>query len=76
MVERAYYAEQINNNRSPYPQLIEEYEWLMGTPDKPGWLMNALRREEEETGDPALSAMAHYSFPPADPRIELGSKNL
>jgi hypothetical protein len=76
MVERSYYAEQINNNRSPYPQLIEEYEWLMGTPEKPGWLMYSLKREEEETGDPELSGGPHYSFPPADPRIELGSKNL
>jgi hypothetical protein len=76
IIERAYYAEQINNNRSPYPQLLEEYEWLVGTPENPGWIIKSLQREEQETGTPELSLGGHYWFPAADPRIELGSNLL
>jgi len=75
IIERSYFPEQINTNRSPYPELLEEYEWLMGTPDKPGWISKMLTREEEQTGDAALSGGPHYWFPPADSRIELGTRN-
>jgi len=77
IIERSYFPEQINNNRSPYPQLLEEYEWLVGTPENPGWIYKMIQRESEEetSGDLPLTNRPAYWFPPADVRLELGSKN-
>lgn len=73
-VERSYFAEQINNNRSPYNVLNEEYDRLIGTPEEPGTLYKAIEREaqEEETGEAPLTNRPAYSFPDPDLRYRLG----
>jgi hypothetical protein len=74
IIERSYFAEQINSNRSPYPQLKEDYEWLMGTNEKPGFIIKAVEREAEEEimGEAALTNRPAYSFPDAELRYKLG----
>jgi hypothetical protein len=74
LIERSYFAEQVNSNRSPYPLLRADYEVLMGNGETQGTLQRAVERESQEliTGEVGGTNRPSYSFPDPDLRYGLG----
>jgi hypothetical protein len=62
MIELSFFSDQVNTNRSVYPQLKEELEYWMPMVAK------AIVREEEEaiSGERGLATSPSFSFPQAD----------
>jgi hypothetical protein len=70
MIELSYFGEQINSNRSPYPQLKDLYSDNRGN----GILKDAIaaierEAEEEISGELPGTNRPSYSFPEADARL-------
>lgn len=71
IIERGYFAEQINTNRSPYMFLRDDYDRLMGTPEHPGEITKMMEREtgEDVYGEEPMINKPFYAFPAADMRL-------
>jgi hypothetical protein len=69
IIERSYFSEQVNTNRSNYPQLERDYLGLMGKDGEAGVIARVVEREAQEaiTGEAPLTNRPSYSFPDPGP---------
>jgi hypothetical protein len=68
LIERSYFPEQVETNRSPYLALERDYNALIAQ------LLTAVEREAIEaiTGEAPMGNRPVYAFPPAELRYEPG----